>query len=84
MNITFKDNDQIAVDEEIKNIVLVKNDKKVIKKLLSNIDNYIIVSYKERELLCNELLDETELGKDNLQKKIIKKIYTYILLEMIY
>ena len=47
MNITFKDNDQIAVDEEIKNIVLVKNDKKVIKKLLSNIDNYIIVSYKE-------------------------------------
>ena len=69
MNITFKDNDQIAVDEEIKNIVLVKNDKKVIKKLLSNIDNYIIVSYKERELLCNELLDETELGKDNLQKK---------------
>lgn len=77
-NITFEDNDQIAVDKEIKNIVLVKNDKTVIKQLLSNIDNYIIVPYKEREILCNELLDETELNKNNLQKKNNKRnIYIY-------
>lgn len=58
-HITFEHNKDIT-DTEIKNIVLVKNDKSIIKELLSNINNYYTISSEDRATLCEELSNPLE------------------------
>jgi len=58
-HITFEHNKDIT-DTEIKNIVLVKNDKSIIKELLSDITNYHTISIDDRTTLCRPLSDPLE------------------------
>lgn len=80
-NISFKHNEQLPLGD-INDVVLVKNDESIIKKLLTNIDNYMTIKGDERNVLCNELSKtKAELeGKPPeymLQRKNKKKIYIY-------
>lgn len=79
-NITFKHNNQVVLGP-IKDVVLLKHDESIIKKLLQD-KNYKTIKGDERDKLCDEVCKTTEeldgvSTEEKLKIKNMKKIYIY-------
>ena len=77
--IVFEHNIDVETDKDIEDVGLLKNDETIIKKLITDINNYETISITERENLCNALsLDITTRTEENIKENNDKKlIYIY-------